>query len=288
MLGYKLSAAAVKLRSKIAEDFMVSLQQNVRIHNRIASRYSGVHGEIFNEIEQARLGQALGRALDRVQTGSQPVLGLDFGCGTGNLTRHLVDHGGVTVVAADVAERFLDLIRQQYSGDEAQTHVLNGQDLREFDDGHFDFAATYSVLHHVPDYLLAVREMARVLKPGGVLYLDHEPPESFWRANAEYDAYVKRARKPDLQKFLSFDNYVGKLRRIVNPRYTNEGDIHVWPDDHIEWDKIVETLQSCGMQVLWSEEYLLYRSNYRHEVYLQFKDRLVDTRLLVAQKTQSR
>lgn len=267
---------------------MVSLEQNVRIHNRIAGRYSGAHGEIFNEIEQARLGHALGRALDQVRTRSQPLLALDFGCGSGNVTRHLVDHSGVMVVAADVADQFLQLIRQQYSNEQARPHALNGQDLREFKDAHFDFAAAYSVLHHVPNYLLAIRELARVLKPGGVLYLDHEPPESFWEANAEYDRYVRRARKPDFRKFLSFDNYVGKLRRLVNPRYTNEGDIHVWPDDHIEWDEIGNTLESCGMQILWSEEYLLYRANYRHETYLHYKDRLVDTKLLVARKAPSR
>lgn len=264
---------------------MGSLEENIRIHNRIASRYANVHGEIFNDVEQGRLRRALFRALDHIATNSDRVEALDLGCGTGNVTHHLTSRPRVHVVAADVSTEFLRLIADKCPAERVRTHSLNGKDLSEFEDESFDFAAVYSVLHHIPDYLLAVREMVRVLKPGGVLYLDHEPPESFWKPNAAYDEYVRTARRFEVRKFFVLDNYIGKVKRFFNPRYTNEGDIHVWPDDHIEWRRIEEVLLSGGMEVLWSDEYLLCREGFRRNVYVQHQDHLVDTKLMVARKT---
>lgn len=40
-----------------------------------------------------------------------------------------------------------------------------------FPDGSFDFVYCHSVLHHIPDPARALREMRRVLRPGGVAYL---------------------------------------------------------------------------------------------------------------------
>ena len=50
-------------------------------------------------------------------------------------------------------------------------------------------AVTYSVLHHVPDYLRAVNELVRVLKPGGLLYIDHEFTDNHWRPDGVLGEY---------------------------------------------------------------------------------------------------
>ena len=152
--------------------------RNIAIHDRIAKRYDRIHGEIFNDVEQSRLRADVKHAVDSISSGS--LNALDFGCGSGNLTRHLLENG-CSVTSADVSQGFLDLVQSRYPT--VDTHRLNGIDLSEIATSTFDIVATYSVLHHVPDYLAAVREMARVCKPGGVLYLDHEPsapPETFY------------------------------------------------------------------------------------------------------------
>ena len=96
---------------------------------------------------------------------------LDIGCGAGNVTQYLV-HQGTKVTAADTSENFLKIIDKTFSG--VETILLNGNNLEEIPDSSFDIVTTYSVLHHVPDYLKLVEEMCRVLKKGGVLYIDHE------------------------------------------------------------------------------------------------------------------
>jgi SAM-dependent methyltransferase len=56
------------------------------------------------------------------------------------------------------------------------------------DDGRFDVVITQEVLEHVPDPFQAIREIARVLKPGGRAYVQlpfiigyHPCPNDYWR-----------------------------------------------------------------------------------------------------------
>jgi len=44
----------------------------------------------------------------------------------------------------------------------------------------FDFVCTYSFLHHLHEPRVALKEMIRVLKPNGVLYVDLEPHAKYW------------------------------------------------------------------------------------------------------------
>lgn len=58
-----------------------------------------------------------------------------------------------------------------------------------FDDGFFDVVVSTEMLEHDPYFWLSLPEMARVLKPGGVLLLTtrgigfpyHEHPSDYWR-----------------------------------------------------------------------------------------------------------
>jgi SAM-dependent methyltransferase len=258
---------------------------NIRVHDRLGRKYDATHGEIFNPIEQERVRDRLSRAGGWIRTTSRPQMALDFGCGSGNLTRHLIA-SGFDVVAADVSGTFLEMVRQRFgpTGKLAGVLPLNGLDLREVEGDRFDMAAAYSVLHHVPDYLLIVKELARVLRPGGVLYVDHEVNENFWTGSAEYREFLRRACRFPWRKYLTFSNYATRLRRLLDPRYSAEGDIHVWPEDRIEWDKIEAVLAARGFEILLREDYLLCRRDYRLDVYRQYQGRCSDMRLLVARR----
>jgi 2-polyprenyl-3-methyl-5-hydroxy-6-metoxy-1,4-benzoquinol methylase len=257
------------------------IERNVAIHDKLARKYDALHGEIFNNVEQLRLYSALEKARDAVRTGADPVEALDFGCGSGNLTRHLLSLG-VNVTAADVSQGFLDLVRSRYA--QAKTLLMNGNDLSNIADESFDLIATYSVLHHIPDYLAAVSELARVCRTGGVIMIDHEQNEAFWRGPPVYAEFQKAALRVDWRKYLTPSNYIHRVRRLFNPRHSNEGDIHVWPDDHIEWDKITGLLADYGFEVILEEDYLLFRRLYRPEVYAEYAGRCSDTKLMIFRK----
>ena len=268
------------------------IERNVRAHDRVSRRYEWIHGEIFNPIEQARLAESVRVAVSRIETRRTPLRAHDAGCGTGNLTRHLLG-AGLHVTAADVSTESLAQLRKSIRDPEQlsrlETLRLNGRDMSETADGTFDLVAAYSLLHHIPDYLGFVREMARVLSPGGVVYLEHEGAKCSWTPSAEYREYVKRAKprwsnSERWRKFLVPENYWFKLVRLRDPRRTAEGDLHVWPDDHIEWDDIVRVLKTAGVPTPEYEEYLLYSRGFDEGVYREYRGKCADVAHVVGVK----
>ncbi len=266
-------------------DNISKIRFNIRVHDKVAARYEVTHGEIYNPIEQARLNSKLRLAISEMKTNGNPKQALDFGCGAGNLTNHLLDLG-LTVVSSDISPVFLELIKSRFgSTGRSETKLLNGADLADMPNETFDMAATFSVLHHIPDYLEAVKEMARILKPGGILYLDHEVNESYWNNTRDYLEFKRLVEPlPNWKRFLSPVYFYNKVRLKFNPRFRDEGDIHVFPDDHIEWDKIEKVLFENGCETVVSEDYLLYRRHYPKPVFDAYRNRCNDMRLLISRK----
>jgi SAM-dependent methyltransferase len=148
------------------------------------------------------------------------------------------------------------------------------------------------VLHHVPDYLAHEREMARVTRPGGVIAIDHERTDASW-TSAERLTFVREAvvwPKRVWWRFFDPTRYWKRIRphlewrRWRNPRWMPEGDIHVWPDDHIEWSKIEAVLVEAGCEIVERRQYLLYEPRYTEAVWRNWRDRVSDMQLLIARK----
>jgi len=265
------------------------LQYNIVAHNRIFKKYERMHIEIFNSIEQTRLRNCLKRAINDIKSISQEKISLDYGCGSGNLTNHLLGLG-MRVVSADVSDNFLNLMKMKFKdSNKSEILKINGNDLSSINDGSFDLVAAYSVLHHVPDYLHILNEFIRVVKPGGIIYIDHERSEDFWKKTLVYMNFLKLSgatsffNKNNLKKYLKPLNYMHGIRRLFDCRYQSEGDIHVWPDDHIEWTRIEDVFSSQGCEIVLKENYLLYKK-YPLEIYEVFKNKCNDCCLMIARK----
>ena len=266
---------------------------NAAAHDAVADVYDAGHPEIFNPVEQERLRAAVTRAVALARTDGRRVRALDAGCGSGNVTAHLIA-AGATVTAADLSTRFLEIVRERLASTGALAGVvaLNGTDLRPLPDGGFDLVATYSVLHHVPDYLAFVREMARVTAPGGIVMIDHERTDAFWTspdtANFLREAVVWPPRRwwYWLQPSRYWKHLKPKLdvRRWRDPRFMPEGDLHIWPDDHIEWARVEAALADGGCVVEAREPYLLWEPRYRREAWERWRTRFADMQLLIARK----
>ncbi|KKR54377.1 MAG: Methyltransferase type 11 [Parcubacteria group bacterium GW2011_GWA2_40_23] len=261
------------------------ISENLKAHNRLAFAYESRHPEIYNKIEQNRLHDSLQMAVSAIQTDGFEKKALDFGCGAGNLTQHLLDLG-LNVVAADLSDIFLKLVKNKFNhAAKLQTAKLNGEDLGNFADNSFDFIATYSVLHHVPDYLTVVDEFVRVIKPGGIIYIDHEVNENYWSQSEELKELYKFKQNPKvLFRIFKLRTWINKFRALMNPRFQEEGDIHVWADDHIEWSKIEEIVTSKGCEIVSKSDYLSFDKRYPTEVWQQQKNNLTDMSCLIARK----
>jgi SAM-dependent methyltransferase len=103
---------------------------------------------------------------------------LDLGCGLGEFTAALAEHG-VEVVGCDVSQEALRLARERFPTLE---FVLSGDEL-PFGDATFDVVWAGEVLEHVQDGLGLLAEVRRVLVPGGRLLVstpDHGPIRRLW------------------------------------------------------------------------------------------------------------
>ncbi len=102
---------------------------------------------------------------------------LDMGCGAG---RHAFEmyRRGADVVAFDQDADELAKVRDMFAAMRAAGEVPEGADadVKEgdalalpFADGEFDRVVAAEVLEHIPADIQAIRELARVLRPGGTL-----------------------------------------------------------------------------------------------------------------------
>ncbi len=269
-----------------------AIAHNRAAHDRVAGVYDSRHPEIFNEVEQARLATVLSRVVARAAGTGRPARVLDVGCGTGNLTRHLLELGA-HVTAADLSPKLLDEVARRFGGTgRLELQRLDGIDLQPLSSGSFDLVTTYSVLHHVPDYVSLVREMARVTRPGGFVMIDHERSDASW-SSPEYRAFLAEAvvwPQPRWWYWLQPSRYWRRLRplfewrRWFDSRWMPEGDLHIWPDDHIEWTRIERALAEGGCVTDESEEYLLFEPRFQRDVWERWRARCTDMRLLIARR----
>lgn len=89
---------------------------------------------------------------------------LEVGCGMGEFAERAARELEAEVAAVDISARMVELTRAR--GIDAR--VADVQEL-PFDDESFDVAVANWVLYHVPDVGRALREIDRVLRPGGRL-----------------------------------------------------------------------------------------------------------------------
>jgi len=94
---------------------------------------------------------------------------LDDGCGTGELTRAIFEHNAPeSVDGFDISEMYVDYARRRTNDPRATFAVANAQAL-PCDDAVYDVAVAGLCLNAMPDQPLAVAEMMRVVKPGGIV-----------------------------------------------------------------------------------------------------------------------
>jgi SAM-dependent methyltransferase len=130
-----------------------------------------------------------------VEAGDGPVL--DVGCGPGWLTRRLGSRG-LDAVGVDVSTEMLRLARRHNPDTAFAAASLTRLPIA---DGVSPGVFCWYVLHHVPDDVVevALRELARVMAPGGHLMLGGHVGDSSHMKTEGYGGHPMRvlvARRP--------------------------------------------------------------------------------------------
>jgi len=122
---------------------------------------------------------------------------LDVGCGTGVMSLLALQKGAAKAVCSDISNYMLERARdkadqQGYGVDRIDFRQLDAESL-PFEDASFDAVMTGMTLGLLPDQDKAIREMVRVLRPGGFLSAGAHGPEHYWEAcDASFKSINKR------------------------------------------------------------------------------------------------
>lgn len=190
------------------------------------------------EMTHERLGDRFAFALSRYDTdrrvevlvdeflGAERLRGarvLDVGCGLGDFSQRLAEHGA-QVTACDLGAGLVERTRQRVGCEAVVADVL---DLKAtFAPESFDIVLSSECIEHTPNPVRAVEQMARLVKPGGMLSVS-TPNQVWWPV-------VKLATVLKLRPFDGFENFStwSGLRRTLAQEgleVVQEKGLHAFP-----------------------------------------------------------
>jgi SAM-dependent methyltransferase len=119
---------------------------------------------------------------------------LDAGCGSGRNMVEFARHGVVTGI--ELSATSVGLAREREVGEVIEGSVLD----MPFDAAAFDLAASLDVIEHLEDDLRALRELRRVVAPGGALLVTVPAYQWLWSGHDEINHHHRRYTRQSLQR----------------------------------------------------------------------------------------
>ena len=132
---------------------------------------------------------------------------LDVGCGEGFNTRLFADLAS-QVTGIDVSSKMIEAANEHEQQDpKGITYIVtSGADLSMFDDASFDAVLSTMAMMDMPDYAGCIREVSRVLKPGGLLQFSITHPCSMTRA------WKWLGDETDPKRYMRISNYFSLMK----------------------------------------------------------------------------
>lgn len=110
--------------------------------------------------------------LEHLDSAGQEAHILDIGCGTGKLAHRMVTHHrDARVFGIDLSESMIRAGQHRIATQKRIHLSVADSEHLPFADSTFDYVTCSNSFHHYPNQLAALREMYRVLRPGGKLFL---------------------------------------------------------------------------------------------------------------------
>jgi len=162
---------------------------------------------------------------------------LDVGCQCGALVVALAEHGA-NVTGLDVEEPLLEGARARARGYKASATFVKGVGEKlPFDDRSFDLVTMVDVIEHVEDAAKTLAECARVLAPGGVLYVQgpNRLSPKWFVSDPHYEMFGISVLPPTVGRF-----YVTRVRG--RPRY----DVGTFPVGA----SVLRSVRRLGLEVI--------------------------------------
>ncbi len=167
------------------------------------NRWAASYGENMNPVQVLEA-----EALDRLLPDLSGQKVLDLGCGKGRVSRLALDRGAAATTGVDVSEAMLKAAAAAVPSASARWLKAGARRL-PFRDASFGVVVCALMMGHVKDLDVALSEVARVLRPGGVLMLSDFHPYAALRGwqRAFTDAASGRAFAIENHPHL-FEDYI--------------------------------------------------------------------------------
>jgi SAM-dependent methyltransferase len=134
---------------------------------------------------------------DHLHSAGKPLRILDVGCGTGANAVELGTYGEVTA-----SDRSLDALGMAAGRGVRRLCAASAPDL-PFADGTFDVVTAYDIIEHVEDDFGFIKELERVLRPGGALAIHVPAWPSLWSGHDVILEHKRRYTYRSLRKLLA-------------------------------------------------------------------------------------
>ena len=156
---------------------------------------------------------------------------LDVATGTGAVARELLAQKGCTVVGLDQSPEMLAEARKRLPASVKLVHA-SADDL-PFPDAAFDALTFTYLLRYVPDPAATLRELARVVRPGGTIAgLEFAVPRGPWRPL--WELYVRGglplAGRAISQPWARVGDFLGPSIREFYARHPEPRLLELWRD----------------------------------------------------------
>jgi ubiquinone/menaquinone biosynthesis C-methylase UbiE len=164
--------------------------------------------------------------VEELLSNERPGRLLDVGCGTGPMAPTFLRRGW-EFHGLDIAPKMIEHARRRFADDQRAMFYIGKIEQAEFPANHFDALIAMGLLEYLNDTELAaaMKEMARVLKPGGVMVISVIQPRSFDSLMRQAFALPTRVLKPlymklrgkqfDLDGLVHRQFSVGVLERMM-------------------------------------------------------------------------
>lgn len=151
---------------------------------------------------------------------------LEIGCGNGTGTKLIKKYFSPNkIFAIDLDEKMISLAKRNNSDINIFFEIGDATVLK-YNSNQFDAIFDFWIIHHIPNWKQCLKELKRVLKPGGQLFIDDLSIESFnlttgklWRKSLDHPYKNMYTRE-------EFINYLKNLGfRLINLKICHPGHL---------------------------------------------------------------
>jgi sterol 24-C-methyltransferase len=135
--------------------------------NKHFGYYPDKHNSISMRRAMVNMQEQLGKAL-KLKSGMRV---LDAGCGMGDTALYLLRNYDVKITGVDLLDFNIAAAKRKLRSIETAEFIVGDYTKTKLASNSFDAIYTMETLVHVPDYMKALKEFRRLLKPGGRLVM---------------------------------------------------------------------------------------------------------------------